>query len=103
MQEPMQTWASFVPSTSSIGTTLSGLCGRATIGPSLFRSISTSSSYSGSGSALVGRHISSRFWARKYSRVRSSEGKMEVVAPSSAPMLVMVLRSGTLSGATPSP
>src|SRR3972149_5112308 len=51
----------------------------------------------------MGRHISSRFWARKYSRVRSSAGKMEVVAPSSAPMLVMVLRSGTLSEATPSP
>ncbi len=35
--------------------------------------------------------------------MRSSEGKTEVVAPSSAPMLVMVPRCGTLREATPSP
>ena len=33
----------------------------------------------------------------------SSDGKMDVVAPSSAPMLVMVARSGTERVATPGP
>ena len=33
----------------------------------------------------------------------SSEGKSEVVAPSSAPILVMVLLSGTLNVLIPSP
>ena len=37
------------------------------------------------------------------SRVTSSEGNTEVEAPSSAPMLVMVARSGTDRDLTPSP
>ena len=37
-----------------------------------------------------------RPWAARKARVTSSLGKMEVVAPSSAPILVMVARSGTL-------
>ncbi len=41
--------------------------------------------------------------ACRNSRVRSSEGKIAVVAPSSAPMLVMTARSGTESVAAPGP
>ena len=44
-----------------------------------------------------------RPWAFMYSRVFSSEGKIEVVAPSSAPMLVMVARSVAERLFTPGP
>ena len=55
----------------------------------------------------VGRQLASnprsRPCASRNVRVTSSDGKIEVVAPSSAPMLVMVARSGTDRVLTPSP
>ena len=51
------------------------------------------------GGALIGSRASERLLpslGRRNARVTSSLGKMEVVAPSSAPMLVMVARSGTV-------
>ena len=44
-----------------------------------------------------------RPWASRYSLVRSSEGKMLLVAPSSAPMLPIVSRSVAERVATPGP
>ena len=65
---------------------------------------STTSSYTASASAASGAPSPPpRPCAFINARVTSSEGKMEVVAPSSAPILVMVARSGTESVATPSP
>ena len=61
------------------------------------------SSYTASGSEESSTHWSPRPWASKKLLVISSEGKMEVVAPSSAPMLVMVARSGTVRVLAPSP
>ena len=62
-----------------------------------------SSSYTASGSALRATKSSSRSCAFKKARVVSSEGNIDVVAPSSAPMFVIVARSGTLRLLTPSP
>ena len=67
------------------------------------RSIWMIRAYSASGSAERGVKSCSRPWAFRKARVTSSEGKMEVVAPSSVPMLVMVARSGTDKLATPRP
>ena len=60
-------------------------------------------SYSASGSLSRGTKSASLPWAARKRRVCSSEGKMEVVAPNSAPMLVMVARSGTVRVAAPGP
>ena len=57
----------------------------------------------GVGVGPSSRHSFSRPWAAMNSRVTSSLGKIEVVAPSSAPMLVMVARSVADRLATPSP
>lgn len=83
--------------------TLSGMCGSATIGTSADRSISTASSYVASGSAASGIKSASRPCAFRKPRVTSSEGNTDVVAPSSAPMLAMVARSGMDSVSTPGP
>ena len=63
----------------------------------------TTSSYSASLSGARATQSASRPWAFMNARVISSEGKIEVEAPSSAPMLVMVARSGTDRVLTPSP
>ena len=99
----MHTCSTGVPATSSTGTTLSGLCGFATIGPSSSRSISTRSSYSQPSSAASSAKSSSRSWRRSHTRVFSSGGNTAAVAPSSAIMLAIVARSGTLRSAVPGP
>src|SRR5919206_323720 len=99
----MHTWATGVPATSSTGTTLSGLCGLATSGPSSPRSISTRSSYSAPSSGPTSEKSSSRCWRRSQSRVSSSGGKTAEVAPSSAIMFAMVPRSGIDRSAVPGP
>src|SRR3954449_5380018 len=65
----MQTWAISSPVTSSTGTTLSGLWGLATSGPSAERSISTRSSYSQPSSGPISRTSSSRPCRARHSRV----------------------------------
>src|SRR3989304_1807505 len=65
--------------------------------------MSITRSYFGEGSALSFPHASSRPWALRNAFVTLSEGKIEVVTPSSAPMFVIVARSGTDSVSTPSP
>jgi len=79
------------------------MCGCAISGSSASRSNSISSSYSASASAASAVKSPSRPWLRSHSAVTSSDGKMLVVAPSSAPMFVIVARSGTLKVATPGP
>src|SRR3990172_200859 len=81
VQLPTQTWESFVPSTSETGTTLSGLDGRAIIGSSVSRLISSASSYVASGSGPMATQLLSRPWDFRERRVCSSLGKMEVVGP----------------------
>ena len=103
VQLPMQTWSIFIPAISETGTTLSGECGCAAMGWRLERSSSISSSYSASGSASSRTHCPALPRAEKKSRVRSSLGKTVVVAPSSAPMLAIVARSGTERVLTPGP
>ena len=103
VQEPMQTWSILMPESSDTGFTASGLWGQAARGSKLERSTVITSSYSASGSEESSTHWSSRPWARRNCRVMSSEGNTEVVAPSSAPILVMVARSGTVRVFTPSP
>ncbi len=66
----MHTCAISVPATSSTGTTLSGLCGLATSGPSSPRSISTRSSYSAPSSGPTSTKSSSRSWRFSHSLVR---------------------------------
>ncbi len=99
----MQTCSIGVPATSSTATTLSGFCGLATSGPRPARSISTRSSYSQPRSGASSAKSSSRSWRRSHVRVLSSEGKTALVAPSSAIMLAIVARSGTLRSAVPGP
>ncbi len=99
----MATWFTRIFPTDRTVPTLSGLCGFAVRGSSVLRSSSSSSSYTASSSASKGIHISSLPCARRNSLVFSSLGKMDVVAPSSAPILVMVARSGTVREATPGP
>ena len=103
VQEPMQTWSTFVPFSEATFTTLSGLWGQAISGSRVERSMSMTLSYAASVSLDSSRQASSLPSARRNSRVISSEGKIEVVAPSSVPMLVMVARSGTDRVLTPSP
>src|SRR5919206_494305 len=99
----MHTCAIGVPATSSTGTTLSGLCGLATSGPSSSRSISTRSSYSQPSSGPISAKSSSRSWRFSQSRVWSSGGKTAEVAPSSAIMFAIVPRSGIERSAVPGP
>ena len=103
MQEPMHTWSTLVPFRLFTVTTWSGMWGQAIRGSRLERSISITRSYSASASGCSSRKSFSRPWALRKARVISSEGKMELVAPSSAPMLVMVARSGTVRVFAPSP
>ena len=103
VQEPMQTWSTLILPISVTSFTRSGMCGIAAIGASEERSISIVSSYTASSSAFSSIQSSGRDCAVKKAFVISSDGKTEVVAPSSAPMLVMVARSGTERVLTPSP
>ena len=102
VQDPMAACTIFLPSISRTGTTRSGMWGWAIIGSILERSISIISSYSAPSSAAR-LCQPSRFWSASHSLVTWSLGKMEVVTPSSAPMLVIVARWGTERLATPSP
>ena len=83
--------------------TLSGLCGLAVSGVSSSKLIVTTSSYTASASGLNSIQSSSLPCALKNSNVLSSLGNIEVVAPSSAPIFVIVALSGTESVLTPSP
>ena len=65
--------------------------------------MSMTPSYSASGSGARGVQSSSLPSSMKNRRTTSSLGKMEVVAPISAPMLAMVERSRTLMVSTPGP
>ena len=103
VQLPMHTWSMGSPAIFETSVTLSGLLGCAAIGCRLERSMVISSSYSASGSASSSRQSPALPRAAKNSRVLRSLGKMEVVAPVSAPMLAMVARSGTLRLIRPSP
>ena len=99
----MHTCSTLVPATSSTFTTLSGLEGLAISGPRSPRSISTRSSYSQPSSGPISSKSSSRCWRLSQSSVLSSGGNTAEVAPSSAIMLAIVPRSGTLRSAVPSP
>ena len=99
----MNTWSTLIGPTFFTVSTLSGMCGCATSGSRVFRSISTISSYSASASALSSVKSPSRPWAFRNARVTSSLGNTLVVAPSSAPMFAIVARSGTVRVFTPSP
>ena len=103
VQEPMHTWSTFVPLRSATFFTLSGLCGQAISGSRVDRSMSMIRSYSASASLESSAQSASRPSAFRKARVMSSDGKMDVVAPSSVPMLVMVARSGTDRVLMPSP
>ena len=99
-----------------MGRALSGEWGPTTWGSRVERSISTSRSKYGAGSsatsgsgvtraalALARSARSPRPVARRYRSMRSSYGNTEVVAPSSAPMLVMVALPVQLMEAAPGP
>ena len=73
------------------------------MGSSSLRSIVRTSAYDASGSAERGRKSFSLPCDFKKRRVISSLGKTELVAPVSAPILVIVARSGTDRVATPGP
>ncbi len=103
MQEPISTWLTGIPATWRTGITLPGLCGAAVSGSRLLKSTSTILSYAASGSGSSSTHCSSRPCAARKRRVSASEGKTDVVTPISAPIFVIVARSGTLNVATPGP
>ena len=102
-EEPTMAWSTLVPATSRTVLTFPGEVGQAMSGSTFERSISSYSSYSAPSSAESSRQASPRPWASRYSRVRSSEGKTEVVAPSSVPMLPIVSRSVAERVFTPGP
>ena len=97
------TCPTLVPSSDAMVLMLSGLEGHAASSSSSLRLILTTRSYSASGSAASGIQSASLPCAARNSRVMASDGKMEQVTPSSAPMLVIVARWGTVSVPTPSP
>ena len=99
----MKTCCTFFFSTSFNGMTLSGWCGQAHNGTSSLKFSSISPSYSASASGRISVKSSSLFSAFRNFLTCSSAGKMEVVAPISAPMLVMLARSDTLKVAAPGP
>ena len=103
VQLPIATWSTFILPIFSTSSTLSGECGFAANGLSLDKSIVISSSYTASLSGLNSIHSSSLPCALKNSKVLSSLGNIDVVAPSSAPILVIVALSGTERLNTPSP
>ena len=82
---------------------LSGLCGLAVSGSSADKSMLTAWAYAASSSGRISIKSASLCWARRNCLVISSLGKMDVVTPHSAPILVMVARSGTVSELAPSP
>ena len=89
--------------TSLTDFTLSGLDGVAISGSRVSRSITISLSYSAPGSGFNSAQSFSRPCALKKARVCSSEGNIEDVAPSSAPILVIVALSGRVRLLIPSP
>ena len=103
VQEPIHTWSIFMPSISLTGRTLSGLCGHAASGTREERSTVSVSSYFASGSGASGTKSFSLSCDFKNPSVISSEGNTDVVAPSSAPIFVIVALSGTESVFMPSP
>ena len=92
-EEPMQTWVSSVPTTSSTGTTFPGEEGFATSGTSSARSMCSSSSKSPVSPVARSTNSSSRPCSLIQARVSSSAGKTAPVAPSSAIMFAIVPRS----------
>ena len=103
VQLPIATWSTFIFPNSFTSLTLSGLWGPAASGTNSSKFIVISSSYNASASGLNSIQSSSLPWALKNSKVLSSLGKIEVVAPNSAPIFVIVALCGTDSDLTPSP
>ena len=103
VHEPIATWSTLIFPISSVVLTLSGIWGQAAMGTSEQRSMSITSSYSASASAESSTQSFSLPCALRNARVISSDGKIDVVAPSSAPIFVIVARSGTDKVFTPSP
>ena len=103
VHEPMHTWSILILPISETFLTLSGICGIAARGSREERSISINSSYTASLSAESSVQSSTLPCASRNALVISSDGKTDVVAPSSAPILVIVALSGTDKVLTPSP
>jgi hypothetical protein len=103
VQLPIQTWSTLIFPISLAFFTLSGLCGIAASGSSFSSPIVISFSYTASVSGLSSTQSISLPCARRKSLVISSLGNMEVVAPSSAPIFVIVALSGTVRFSIPSP
>ena len=97
VHEPITTCVAGFPAIFFISVTASGECGCAASAESSSKFISMSLSYSALSSAFNSVQSASRpidF---------SSEGKIDVVAPSSAPIFVIVARCGTVRLSTPLP
>jgi len=92
VQEPMNTWSTRVPSTSSIGAVLSGDIGLASVIGTCSASISNVRSYTASGSD-GDRLVRPLGAARRYSSVTSSQAMIPFLAPASIAMLVIVRRA----------
>ena len=103
MQLPIATWSTLILPIFLTVSTLSGICGFAASGTSFDKSMVISSSYVASSSGRMYEKSLSLPCAFKNSFVMSSLGKTDVVAPSSAPIFVMVALSGTDKVLTPSP
>ena len=103
VQLPIAICRTSVPSISLILFILSGEDGQAASGESSERFISITLSYFASASADSGLKESGLFWAVRNFLVSSSEGKMLVVTPISAPIFVIVARCGTVNLLTASP
>ena len=102
MQEPIAIWSTFIFS-SGISCTLSGLCGNAASGTKSSKFTINFLSYTASASGSNSMKSDSLDCFLRKSLVISSLGKIEVVAPSSAPIFVIVALSSTERDFIPSP
>ena len=83
--------------------TLSGWCGHEISGSSSLKLMSMHSSYSASSSGSISTYWSPRPCAVMNFFTCASAGKIEVVAPISAPILAIVALAGTSRAAAPGP
>ena len=103
VHEPITTCVTGFPAIFFISVTASGECGCAASAESSSKFISMSLSYSALSSAFNSVQSASRPIDLRKVFVFSSEGKIDVVAPSSAPIFVIVARCGTVRLSTPLP
>ena len=103
VQEPMSTWSTLLPASSAYRPYVSGLWGHAAMGSSGGEVDVDDLVVDGALSAAKAFQRLFPALGRRKCPGTSSLGKIDVVAPSSAPMLVMVARSGTVRVLTPSP